>query len=203
MNNPEKLLENSKSIGKRIKSLKQREVQLASLSEEQNELFEKLRQGYKYLGIIDNSYDDEDITQQLFKSYIIRIEEDYQNSKNGNKDDELRNFEQYISSKISLLGNRWNSICQYKKLWFAELGKLRNSEEELIGKQYINLEKLVGKISDSEWKTNAENIFHKHGEIVVEQQKHILALEKQQNELESIYREREELHELAVEQFLK
>ena len=203
MNNPEKFLENIKNIDKRIKSLKQREIQLANLSEEQNELFDKLRKGYEYIRIIDNRYEDEVVTQESFKNYLIRIEEDYKNSKNENKESDLRSFEQYLSSKISLFGNRWNSICKYKSLWFSDLGKLRDSEKELLEKKYFNLKKLADKISNSEWKTNAESIFQKHNEIVIEQQKYIQALEEQQNELESIYRKREELYELAVEQFSK
>ena len=175
---------------------------------EQNERFENLSKGYLLLGLFDNKMDEQFdlLTREMFQKEKQKLEQQYSISLTGilrKKHDKYSVHdanEKYISDLLYLMTIRWNTIIEYKNLWKKERMEHRESfigfYEDLLKleKQDENLEQLV-------WFEKTTLVFEKQSSLILEQERLISLEEELQSELETSFKDRENLYIKAVQLF--
>lgn len=196
----EELKKWSIELNTRDKELTERELRLSTLSEQQNERFEKLRLGYAKLGIIDDSNDENQkpITGEKFYKQLKTIETEYNKLRSENNDFNRDVEERYINDMIIILGKRCNSVCAFKELW----KKRRRESMILVEQDYKDLALSSNDSTDYSWIKKVKSLSIKHKKNIESQKELIVAEEKLQDDLEFLFATREKLYSIAEKLFL-
>lgn len=112
--------------------------------------------------------------------------------------DIIKDQERIIAKQITLFTNRWNSICELKKLWRNRRVEYRNSEILLIENEFSQLDKLKRNITKESFIEKVESLFTEYIKLIEEQEKLITAEEDLQKELDQLILMREEKFNLAI-----
>jgi len=199
--NPEFLDGRIELLDKRNEELQERETSLAEQTKQQNDFADKVWKGYKKLGLVSSEDAQIAITREEYCKRLQILEENFDRIIGQVKSQaELHDaLEKYIADIMNLLTNRWNTICEYKKLWKNRRCELREKELSLLENNYVKLEK--GEKEPPKWFEQATNLFTKHQQLIEEQEKLIAAEEELQDELEQIFNIRKKSLTMATELF--
>lgn len=195
------LLERSGSLDTKTQELIEREKNISEKTENQNLFAEKVWKGYIALKLVSQEDKREILLEKDIQIKLKTIEGEYDEKiKLATNDDERRNIsEKFIADIMTLLTNRWNTICEYKNLWRSRQYYFREEEIELINNEYPKF--LNEDIGDFSIRKHLESIFAKHKQLIEEQEKLISIQDEAINELEWIFDKRDNLLKMAAKLF--
>ena len=199
--NPALLFEKSNSLGTKNQEFIAREKNIFEKTEKQNLFAEKIWKGYKVLNLVSEENACETILRKDFSVELKKLEREYNGKiKSVANDSDRQNItEKFIADAMTLLTNRWNTVCEFKRIWRNRRCELRQNELELIENEYAQI--IENDMEDSLVRQHWETLFAKHQQIIEEQEKLIIVEEEALNELEFIFDQRDNLLKLAAKLF--
>jgi len=200
--------ENHIELDSRDEKIREKEYNLSLRIAKQNERFEKLRKGYKKLGLITDNDDRNQtpMTRDRFRMESEQLQKRF-NSINARPraKEEMYNaqkeLEKYLADMMTLSTERWNTICAYKELWRKERIEFRQ-EELNLQPDYVDHVKEETNSTNTVWDERTNKVFAKNKILIEEQKKKIDGEEELQKELETLFEFREQLFRLAEKLFM-
>ncbi|MEI6852084.1 MAG: hypothetical protein WCL06_04545 [Bacteroidota bacterium] len=192
-------------IQERDEKLNKKDTDIATLLEEQNKRFELLKKGYPILPWPCKNEDECDrwVSREIYHKELESIEmyNDVIKNNPGTEDALQTSVEltrSYISDMLTVTGNRWDTICNYRV-------KLRTNRAALVEEElelYETFQNLISQKDQTEptaWHKQADLIPDQHIILIVSQEKIISEEEDLQQELDSILALREKILKIATE----
>lgn len=198
----EELFNRSKALELKDNIFQLREEDLNKKTEQQNDVFEKLRKGYEFSGH-EIGTETAQMNLEELREELVALEDKFRqinSNASGDKYDVIKEKERLIIRLVELTVLRWNSLSESRNKWRLERLVIQSQEKVLLEDEYIKLNKLPKE--DPLYQKRAEPIYKMHHHLLNEQEKIIDQEEIALQELEDIHSIRKQLYDIAVELFI-